>query len=257
MEELTPESGALARSKLVVEKSPQVSVLGGFRFAIGGDALLVLSGGSQRLLAFLALHEQAVTRTAVAGNMWPEVSEDHAYASLRSALSRMEGTSREAIVVSFHDLQLAEDVDVDIRESRALAGRLLDVEGEPRKGDVSAGSVAALSADVLPGWYEDWAVLETEEWRQLRLHALEALAGRLTAEDRLADAAAAALAAVRAEPLRESARAALIRVHLAEGNQSEAVREYGRYRTLLHAELDLEPTLRLRELVDSIRTRRP
>lgn len=256
MDEQGSESRALARSKLIVDKPPQVSVLGGFRFAIGGDALLVLSGGSQRLLAFLALHEQAVTRTSVAGSMWPEVPEDHAYASLRSALSRMEGTSREAIVVSFHDLQLAENVGVDIRESRALAGRLLDVETEPRKADLSANAVSALSADVLPGWYEDWAVLETEEWRQLRLHALEALANRLTEKDRLADAAAAALAAVRAEPLRESSRAALIRVHLAEGNQSEALREYSRYRTLLNAELDLEPTLRLRELVDGVRNRR-
>lgn len=247
---------ALARSKLIVD-TPQVSVLGGFRFSIGGDALLVLSGGSQRLLAFLALHERAVTRTALAGNMWPDVPESRANASLRSALSRMEGTSRDSIVVSFHDLQLAEDVDVDVRESRALAGRLLDVDAESRKEDMGAGAISALSADVLPDWYEDWAVLETEDWRQLRLHALEALAGRLTAEDRLADAAAAALAAVRAEPLRESARAALIRVHLAEGNQAEALTEYGRYRTLLHAELDIEPTRRLQELVESVRKRKP
>jgi hypothetical protein len=32
---------------------------------------------------------------------------------------------------------------------------------------------------------------------------------------------------------------------LAEGNQSEAVREFTHYRALLHAELGLEPTLRL------------
>jgi hypothetical protein len=76
--------------------------------------------------------------------------------------------------------------------------------------------------------------VEAEDWRQLRLHALEALAGRL-----------AASAAVRAEPLRESAHAALIQVHLAEDNQSEALREFTRYRTPLHAELGLEPTPRL------------
>jgi DNA-binding SARP family transcriptional activator len=82
------------------------------------------------------------------------------------------------------------------------------------------------------------------------LHALEALAARLTEERRFGEAAASALASIRAEPLRESARGALIRVHLAEGNQSEAVREFDRYRTLLRQELGLEPTARLhRELV--------
>ena len=59
---------------------------------------------------------------------------------------------------------------------------------------------------------------------------------------RFGEAATAATVAVRADPLRESARAALIRVHLAEGNQSDALDEFHRYRTLIRAELDLEPT---------------
>jgi DNA-binding SARP family transcriptional activator len=36
----------------------------------------------------------------------------------------------------------------------------------------------------------------------------------------------------RADPLRESAHGALIAVHLAEGNQSDALREFERYRAL-------------------------
>jgi SARP family transcriptional regulator, regulator of embCAB operon len=45
---------------------------------------------------------------------------------------------------------------------------------------------------------------------------------------------------------------ALIQAHLAEGNQSEAVREFTRYRTLLDAELGLAPTHRLHELLQSL-----
>jgi hypothetical protein len=44
-------------------------------------------------------------------------------------------------------------------------------------------------------------------------------------------------------------------VHLAEGNQSEAVREFTRYQTLLHAELGLEPTLRLCRLLEGLQSR--
>jgi DNA-binding SARP family transcriptional activator len=165
----------------------------------------------------------------------------------------MHGSSREAVVVSVMDLSLASDVAVDVRESQALAHRLLDTRSLVSPTDVSADSIDALSADLLPDWYDDWVVVETEAWRQLRLHALEALSDRLVDAGRLADAAGAALTAVNAEPLRESSRAALIRVHLSEGNQSEALTEFERYRVLLHAELGLEPTRRLGELLDGLR----
>ncbi|HML98975.1 MAG TPA: bacterial transcriptional activator domain-containing protein [Tepidiformaceae bacterium] len=136
--------------------------------------------------------------------------------------------------------------------STGTAHRLLLPDAQPEPGDLDEGAIASLSADLLPDWYDDWAVIETEEWRQLRLHALEALAGHLVAARRFGDAAAAAVAAVRAEPLRESAHAALVRVHLAEGNQSEALRAFERYRDLLENELGLEPTPRLLELVHGL-----
>jgi DNA-binding SARP family transcriptional activator len=93
---------------------------------------------------------------------------------------------------------------------------------------------------------------QAEDWRQLRLHALEALASSLAKAERYGDAIAAALAAINAEPLRESAHATLIRVHLAEGNQSEALRAYARYRDLLMAELGLAPTPELVALVSHL-----
>jgi DNA-binding SARP family transcriptional activator len=124
----------------------------------------------------------------------------------------------------------------------------------PEQSDLSPAAIVILSGDLLPGWYDDWVLVEAEDWRQLRLHALEMLAGRLTAVGCWGQAADAARAAVRAEPLRESAHAALIGVHLAEGNQSEAVRQFTLYRELLHAELGLEPTPRLRCLVQDLQS---
>ena len=98
-------------------------------------------------------------------------------------------------------------------------------------------------------------VAEAEDWRQLRLSGLEAQARLLAAGGRPAGAAGAARAAMRAEPLRETPHAILVRLHLAEGNQSEALRVFDRYRTMLHAELGLEPTPLLSELVAAIRPR--
>jgi DNA-binding SARP family transcriptional activator len=155
------------------------------------------------------------------------------------------------VEVSPSDIRLASSVRVDLRESQALAHRLLDAADQPLDAsDLSRGAIAALSGELLPDWYDDWVLLESEDWRQLRLHALEVLAGLLAAAGRYGDAAAAALAAVRADPLRESAHAALIQVHLAEHNRSEALREFKRYQELLRAELEIEPTSQLRKLID-------
>jgi DNA-binding SARP family transcriptional activator len=229
-----------------------VALLGGFAL-FWGNSVLRIPTASQRVLAFLALHGRMVKRAAVAGSLWPDASESHAYANLRSALARLQSTARKALTASKLELGLAEGVMVDVRRAQALARRLLDPAVTPDRSELGMAAVPALSADLLPDWYDDWVLIEAEDWRQLRLHALEALAGRLIALGRCGEAAGAAGAAVRAEPLRESGRAALIQVHLAEGNKSEAVREFARYRALLRAELGVEPTLRLRELVQGLR----
>ncbi len=231
----------------------EIDVLGGFRFWVRGkDALPDLPGGSQRLLALLALRERSVTRTAAAGSLWPEASGDHAHASLRSALSRLTLIAHEAVVASFRDLRLADDVAVDVRKAKALARRLLNASEPTQEGDLSDQAISALSADLLPDWYDDWVVIEAEDWRQLRLHALDTLTERFIAAGRYADATGAALAAVKTEPLRESSHAALIRVHLAEGNRAEARAAFGRYRALLRAELDLEPSPIIQALVKDL-----
>ena len=234
----------------------EISVLGTFGLRIDGVASGALSVGSQRLLAFLALHDRAVGRVAMAGTMWPDASDSKAGASLRSAVSRLEGATHDAVLVASAGLSLATTVVVDLRDSQALAQRLLLPGGSPDEADLAQSAVSALSMDVLPDWYDDWVVTEAEDWRQLRMNALEAQAGLLIAGGRMAGAAGAARAAMRVEPLRESAHASLVRVHMAEGNQSEALRVFDRYRILLLEELGLEPTSRISDLVAGIRNRR-
>jgi DNA-binding SARP family transcriptional activator len=232
----------------------QISVLGGFQLWWSGNEQVGIPRASQRLLAFLAIRGAVTSRTAVAGTLWPDATESHACSNLRSALARLNRPYRKMLQVSKLELGVAKDVTVDICYSQRLARRLLDPAVTPEQSDLSPAAIVILSGDLLPGWYDDWVLVEAEDWRQLRLHALEMLAGRLTAVGCWGQAADAARAAVRAEPLRESAHAALIGVHLAEGNQSEAVRQFTLYRELLHAELGLEPTPRLRCLVQDLQS---
>jgi DNA-binding SARP family transcriptional activator len=236
------------------DHSSVVSVLGEFHLSWNGSVQVGIPRASQRLVAFLAIRGGVISRAVIAGTLWPDASETHAYSNLRSALARLEHTCRKTLQASKLDLGLAEGVTVDVRHAEVLARRLLDPAVIPAQSDLSSAAIVGLSRDLLPGWYDDWVLVEAEDWRQLRLHALEALAGRLAAVGCWGLAADAARAAVRAEPLRESAHAALIKIHLAEGNQSEALLEFTRYRVLLHAELGLEPTLRLRRLVQGVQS---
>jgi DNA-binding SARP family transcriptional activator len=226
----------------------RVSLLGGFRLESAGIAV-VLPEGSKRLIAFLALKGRVMQRQAVAGTLWPDATDSQGSSSLRSALTRLRGRARGSLTATVRDLGLSEDVKVDLWEARELAHHLLDPTGASSSDGPGREAISALSADLLPDSYDDWAIFEAEDWRQLRLHALEVLADRFRARKDFGDAAAAALAAIRAEPLRESPRVALIRVHIEEGNPTEALREFARYRELLMLELGVEPTERLRALV--------
>jgi DNA-binding SARP family transcriptional activator len=226
----------------------RLTLLGGFELRCGGKDVAVSRSG-QRLLALLALQARPLERLWVAGTLWLDTTEERAGASLRSALWRLPQPHGAAVVQATPThLRLARDLAVDVHE---LAGRAkgLDAQAVPDDGALDP---SALSKDLLPDWYEDWVVLERERFRQLRLHALEALCRRLTEAGRFGAAVQAGLAAVAGEPLRESAHRTLIHAHLAEGNPGEAVRQYHLYRRLLAGELAIEPSAAIQGLVQPL-----
>jgi DNA-binding SARP family transcriptional activator len=221
--------------------------MSGFELVSGGrSASPPLS--AQRLVALLALQERPVQRVYVAGKLWPDSREDRAMASLRSAIWR---ANRPGLVVArTHDsrVALAPGVRVDLRAALAQAHALIDGTAPH---DVSCADFL-LTGELLPDWYDDWLVIERERVRQLRLHALEALTARLVEHARYGEATETALSAIAGEPLRESAHRALIRVHLAESNPSEALRHYEMFRDLLGSALGLRPSRQLTALVEPL-----
>lgn len=228
----------------------RLSLLGAFELTV--DAIpVVLQGSSQRLVAFLGVRDRTVPRSVVAGTLWPDASEAHARASLRTLLSRLDDATRNALRVNVLDLRLAEGVELDLRDSRALAHRLLIVDVDSGDSDLSQAAIAALSSDLLPDWYDDWAADEAAKWHELRLRALEALAEKLASVGRFGSAAEAASLVITAEPFRESGHAALIRVQQAQGDYTAARSTFDRFRAALRAEMDIEPTAELKAMVTS------
>lgn len=150
-------------------------MLGGFGLS-DGCVDIAIAEGPQRLLAFVALRRRPVRRTLAAGALWPDVSEQHAGSSLRSTLARLDDGARSALVVTTSQLALSDRITVDLWESEALARHLTGPHESLTMDRSSLAEIDALSFDILPGWDEDWAIVEAEAWRQRRLHALEALA---------------------------------------------------------------------------------
>ena len=224
----------------------ELVLLDGFRLQRGMTPVEVCSTG-QRLLAMLGLRGWT-SRAVAAGTLWPEVSDRRAHGNLRTTLWRLGQQAVGAIDAHADGLGLDPAVRVDVR---LVTARALSLIGGDEIDPDSVGTVP-LVGELLPGWYDDWVLAEREHCRQLQLHALEALAVRLSDQGRFGEAIHSALAAVRLEPLRESAHRVVISVHLEEGNLAEAMRHYRTFRALLRTELDVEPSPRLTALVQDV-----
>jgi DNA-binding SARP family transcriptional activator len=227
----------------------RLSLIRGFELHLN-DSVIPVARSVERLVAFLALQRRAVRRLHASGVLWTDASESRASSSLRSALWRTPSPGGfDVIQTTSTHLWINPAVYVDFQEITDRAVAL--VEGSYSDSLPGLASTMRLFGDdLLPDWYEDWVLVERERFRQLRLHALEALCEKLTDLGRYAPAIEAGLAAVACEPLRESAQRQLIRAHLAEGNVGEAVRQYRSYANLLAAELGAKPSASLTRIID-------
>lgn len=224
-----------------------LALLGGFCLA-HQDQPLTLPFTAQRVLAALATVEGPVERSVLAMKLWPD--RRRMGAGLRNALWRIGNTCPAPVVLATRThLRLHSSVRVDLAEALGLARRLV-VDDTP--GSPGPGRVLDFERELLPSWTDEWLLLPREQWNQLRLHALERLAGRLAHQGRYASALESALAAVAIEPYRESAHRIVIQVHLAEGNCASALAQYRRYRAMLQRDLGVEPTAQIRALVDPL-----
>jgi len=225
---------------------PAVLLLGGPYVMIEGDRREVPEGG-KRLLVFVALSTGRVDRRYAAGSLWPFGKDERAAGNLRSALWRLKLAGIDLLESDKCSLMLRPGTVVDVSILCDWAARLVD--GSATQADLCAVNWRYDAMDLLPGWYDDWVIFERERIRQRLLHALEVLSRRLIAEGRCAEAVEAAISAVSADPLRESANRVLIEAHLAEGNLVEGRRAYERYRSIVHRELGIEPDRELTSMV--------
>lgn len=219
----------------------EIHVLAGFRLVVG-DREMLLPANSQRVLAYLAICApagQAQHRHEVAERLWIDEPRQRAQTILRTAIWRIRQANPRFLVAERQLIQLGPMVDIDLHRSMLQAERLLSGDQGPALEDAI---LPHLTSDLLPGWDDDWLLLERERIHQIRIHALEGLAQRLCRRGQVVPALNAAYSAIESEPLRESARAVLVELHMAQGNLVEARKQVEAYSKLLWLEMRLRPS---------------
>jgi DNA-binding SARP family transcriptional activator len=226
-----------------------LSLIRDFELSWAGKAVK-MSHSAQRLVGFVALHDRPVRRSRVSGTLWLDSSEERANASLRSALWRVPAPDGVSVVsASSTHVWLNPGIEVDFRATIAKAHALFDAHTSDAAVIDVARELCSFSDDLLPGWYEDWVIMERERFRYLRLQALDQLGQQLCDRGRYPDALQIALAAIQAEPLHESAHRLVVRVHLEQGNVAEAIGRFREYERTLATELGAVPSTEMYRLV--------
>jgi len=220
-------------------------LLSRFSLEVGGQPGLVCSR-AERVLVLLAIRGGSARRGTIAGTLWPETTSERALSSLRTALWSLNQLHVPLIHAGANTLSLGADVQVDLQVALARAQELVEHRYTP---DDVPETMGLLRQELLTDWSEDWITIEQEQFRQLRLHALEALGALLTRSGRHAQAVAAGLEAMACDPLRESAHLLLMTTYLAEGNRTEAINQFHRCARLLRDELGLDPSPEMTRLL--------
>lgn len=237
------------RRGLGVDMGPATSewtlnLLGGWQLFRGPEAIRV-TRRQQRLIAALALLPSR-PRVVLASTLWPESREAQAAGNLRAAIWRTEHEMPGLLASVCDQPRLGSRVSVDVALMHERLALIIDNDG----GEVESLPLLH-SAELLPGWYDDWVLWEQDRLRELRLCALDAVGRRLMVHGEVGHSVDAAMIAIRLDPLSESAHRLLVEAHLALGNRAAAVRVYRQFSSALKRELDIEPSVSFTDLIRS------
>lgn len=157
----------------------EVHLLGQFDVRVGQEVVDIPSRPAQSLLAYLILSAgTAHRREKLAGLLWPDASEENARSNLRHALWRL----RKAIGGEFLE---ADKISISFtKDSDFWLDAALMEKGDGREltSEELLSTVSKYGGELLPGFYDDWVVLERERYRSLFESKIQALLDRLVEE---------------------------------------------------------------------------
>ena len=229
----------------------RIWLAGPLRLELEGEELSPPSSRRARLLlAVLALERGPQSREALAARLWPDVLDESARVSLRTALVRL----RSAVGPDAGRFLDATRETVALRGADLVWTDVGEIERRLEAGEVEA-ALELYVGELLVGLEEDWVY----ERRDLLAQRLADSAGRRAAELEAAGDLDAAVALTRRQadldPLAEVAHRDLIRRLAAAGDPAAALAAYKKLAKRLREQLHTVPSAATRELAETIRSR--
>lgn len=217
----------------------EIRFLGKFEVRRDGKAIEIPSRKAQELLAYLALNPgKQYRREKIAGLLWPETAEASARSKLRYALWQLRKTiGNDYFRADRISLSLKEGTDywLDVSVLETTHPERLSIEELREIVDLYGG-------ELLPGFYEDWVILERERLQFLFEQRFEVFLRRLMEEGSWEDTLEWGERWISMGGVPEMAFRALMIAHSQLDDASSAANAYQRCVNMLSEQLGVEPS---------------
>ena len=234
----------------------RIRLFGSFQIMLGDESSLLNMPPSARiLLAFLLLHpNRAHPRDVLAAICWGERPNDQARACLNTALWRLRralapanpGEANYLLTTATGEVSFNWEsdhwIDLNVFELRtkAFLSRPADTLTPASVEDMEA-VLGLYGADLLEGFYEDWALQERERLRLIYLSCLARLLQYYARNNGYEQGLHFGQMILRHDPLREEIHREIMHLHWRAGERDRAVRQFQVCRELLGSELGIPP----------------
>jgi SARP family transcriptional regulator, regulator of embCAB operon len=219
-------------------------LIGGWHLGRGCDEYIV-PRRQQRLIALLAVRG-SLRRSVAASLLWPDGSDVQGSNCLRGTICQVSRQLPGLLAVESGRIRLASDVEDDLGAIRMQLDGQVDVQGA-----AAASRIQLLGrCELLPGWYDDWVLEAQDQWRIMRVEALQQLAAHLLERGDTPGAVEAAASVMQIDPLDEEAQQLVLRAQLAEGNRVLALRGYADFSSRYFSELGVPPSFSTGQLLE-------
>lgn len=233
----------------------QVRLLGQFDIRADGKPISIPSRAGQSLFAYLILNASTpYRREKLAGLIWPDTSDENARRNLRQelwrirrALANVQSTQVEYI--------LAQEISLAFN---AQADYWLDVTAleQPPAAEESSSDLASrltlYRGELLPGFYDDWAVLERDRLHGVFEHRMQKLMQCLIREQRWTSVLEWCERWIAFGQTPEPAYRALMVAFAALGDKAKVVATFERCKAALEKELGVEAAEETQALCDQL-----
>lgn len=208
----------------------------------------LVSAKARALLAYLAINGRSFSRAALATLLWGDLPDADARRNLRVEVMKLRQAVGDYLVSERQMLTFNRDLPYWLDAEQVEADIGLETAVSLFRGDL----LEDLFVRHAP-LFETWVEQERSRLNEKRLTLTLQLAQQLAQQQQYAQAVAYVQHVLTTDPTHEAAHRQLIRLFALQGNRSAALSQFETCRTVLAAQLGLDPSPETIELIAHIR----